>query len=181
MYAFEYLSSTKATRLYIHTSPHSHRRAATSLKQWATHSDSSSESDDFEITETDDWDDDDDDGGIKTLTAITSSGSKPPFEHSDCEENLLKSDDSQRLSELNIRTRITTAPSIMCEYDCVAHIFEDDDDLPQICEQIGSVVSVDQELDIAVGKLKPDRNMMPPLLRIHFHNSGCDTFSLMMA
>ncbi|KAI1277060.1 hypothetical protein F5Y07DRAFT_363982 [Xylaria sp. FL0933] len=192
--AFEYPSATTPTRLYFHTSPHSHSHCASATcgglfelenevyaltmahairpvhrvvagpNPWRLQGDSSSESDDFEITGMDDWDDDDEDGDTKTLTAITSPGSKTPSELSDSEESLPKRHDSQRSSEMSIRTRVTSAPSVIYEDDdCVAHSLDSDDDLPDACERIGSVVSIDQELDIALIKLKPNKHEAGPL------------------
>ncbi|TGJ81049.1 hypothetical protein E0Z10_g7722 [Xylaria hypoxylon] len=180
--AFEYPVLGKATRLYFHTSPNSHshnlasatcgglfrfqgedyaltmahairptRRADVSPKQWEPDSDSSSESDDFEITGMDDWEEDD--GDTKTLTAITSPGSRTPSELSDSEGSLLKRHDSQRSSEISIRTHVAVTPSIVYEDDYMMDAIEDDDELPDTCERFGSVVSVDSGLDIAVIKV----------------------------
>ncbi|KAI0429289.1 hypothetical protein F5Y09DRAFT_357009 [Xylaria sp. FL1042] len=199
--AFEYPSPTTATRIYFHTSPHSHshdcpsatcgglfefenevyaltmahairpvRRVVAKPNPCEIESDSSSESDDFEITGMDDWDDDDEDGDTKTLTAITSPGSKTPSELSELsgsEESLLRRHDSQRSSDMSIRTRVTSAPSIIYEDDdCISNSFDYDDDLPDdlpdACERIGSVVSIDHELDIALVKLKPDKYKIGP-------------------
>ncbi|KAI1422643.1 hypothetical protein F5Y12DRAFT_600730 [Xylaria sp. FL1777] len=135
------------------------RSLVTNLDEWETRSESS-QSDDCEITGMDDWDDEDDEGDTKTLTAITSPGSKTPSELSDSEGSLLKRHNSQRSSDTSIQTRVTSAPSVIYEDDCVADTLDIDDDLPQICERVGSVVSVDNELDIAVVKLKPDRYKM---------------------
>ncbi|KAI0818171.1 hypothetical protein GGR55DRAFT_685571 [Xylaria sp. FL0064] len=191
--AFEYPDATTPTRLYFHISPHSHshcasatcgglfqfkddiyaltmahairpvHRAVASPDPWEMLGDSSSESDDFEITGMDNWDDDDEDGDTKTLAAITSSGSKTPSELSDSEECLPKRHDSQRSSAMSIRTRVTSAPSVIYEDDdCVAHSLDDHDDLPDVCEPIGSVVSIDHELDIALIKLKSNKHKMSP-------------------
>ncbi|KAI1356731.1 hypothetical protein F5Y01DRAFT_265630 [Xylaria sp. FL0043] len=191
--AFEYPNATTPTRLYFHTSPHSHSHCASatcgglfefedeiyaltmahairpvhrvvgSPNPWGLQGDSSSESDDFEITGMGDWDDGEEDGDTKTLTAITSPGSKTPSELSDSEESLPRRHDSQRSSAMSIRTRVTSAPSVIYEDDdCVAHSLDSDDDLPNACELIGSVVSIDHELDIALIKLKPNKHEMGP-------------------
>ncbi|KAI0538232.1 hypothetical protein GGR58DRAFT_468782 [Xylaria digitata] len=181
--SFECPNYDKATRLYFHTSPRSHshnlasatcgglfnfqgehyaltmahalrptRHAVVGPKQSEPESDSSSESDDFEITGMGNWDEDDDED-TKTLTAITSPGSRTPSELSDSEESLLKRHDSQRSSSVSIQTRIATAPSIIYEDEYIIDTLEDDDELPEICEPLGSVVSIDQRVDIAVIKV----------------------------
>ncbi|KAF2968988.1 hypothetical protein GQX73_g4602 [Xylaria multiplex] len=180
--SFECPGYEQATRLYFHTSPRSHshnlasatcgglfnfqgehyaltmahalrpaRHAAVGPKRSEPESDSSNESDDFEITGMDDWDEDDED--TKTLTAITSPGSRTPSELSDSEESLLKRYDSHRSSSVSIQTRIATAPSIIYEDEDIMDILEDDDELPEACEPLGSVVSIDQRVDIAVIKV----------------------------
>lgn len=178
--AFETPNGTKPTRLYFNTprNPHSHNSASATcgglfryqdeiyaltmahaihpirraVMGPAPRSDSSSESDDFEITGMEDWDEDDEEGDTKTLTAITSPGSRTPSELSDSEDSLLKRNDSRLSSEISIQTRFATAPSIIYEENCTVDDYEDDEDIPEICERVGSVVSVDQVLEIAVIK-----------------------------
>ncbi|KAI0523807.1 hypothetical protein F5B22DRAFT_417922 [Xylaria bambusicola] len=135
--------------------------ANTSPQQWEAQTDSSSDSDDFEITGMDDWDDEEDGSDNRTLTAITSPGSKTPSELSDSEESLLsllKRHDSQRSSDMSTRTRITSAPSVILEDDaavdaCECNELECEDELPLDCVRIGTVVAVDLEMDIAVVKV----------------------------
>ncbi|KAI0404884.1 hypothetical protein F4802DRAFT_215421 [Xylaria palmicola] len=192
--AFEPPCPNMATRVYFHTplTTHSHnvtnatcgglfrfgdhvyaltmahairpiRRASMSLE---SHSDSSSESDDFEITGIEDWDEDEE-GDTRTLTAITSPGSKTPSELSDSEDSLLRRYDSQLSSEISVRTRAATGQSILYEEDCTVHGYDGEDededetedeteDAPEVCGRVGSIVSVDQELDIAVIKISSD-------------------------
>ncbi|KAI0970369.1 hypothetical protein F4678DRAFT_137458 [Xylaria arbuscula] len=154
---------------YVLTMAHAIRpmnRTFTGPNQRETQSDSLSQSDnDFEITGMDDWDEDDDYGDTVTLAAITSPGSKTPSELSDSEESLLKRHDSQRSSETSIRTHVTTATSVIYEDykdDCVADTVDGDEEGPQFCQRIGSVVSIDHELDIAIVKLEPDEFRMCP-------------------
>ncbi|KAI0417923.1 hypothetical protein F5X98DRAFT_130290 [Xylaria grammica] len=121
-----------------------------SQKKGDINSDSSSASDDdFEITGMDDWDENDD-GDTKTLTAFTSPGSRTPSELSDSEESLLKRHNSQRSSDVSIQTHLTTTPLIVEEDDYIEDALEDDEELPETCTRLGSVVSLDSELDIAV-------------------------------
>ncbi|KAI0869389.1 hypothetical protein GGS24DRAFT_478912 [Hypoxylon argillaceum] len=134
------------------------RRATISLEP---HSDSSSESDDFEITGMDDWDEGDEEDA-KALTAVTSSGSKPPSEFSDSEESLLGRHDSQLLSKRSIRTRIATEPSVSYEEPFITEHCEDKGDVLRMCEQVGSVVDVTQEFDLAW--IKPTPNVSTPNL-----------------
>ncbi|KAJ8120408.1 hypothetical protein O1611_g10374 [Lasiodiplodia mahajangana] len=183
--AFETPDGKKPTRLYFHTSPKSHSHGSASatcggLIQYrdeiyaltmahAIHptrhvpvtpelqSDSSSESDDFEITGMDDWDEDDEED-TKPLTATTSLGSKTSSELSDSEASLLRRPDSQLSSEITVSARVGTGPPVIFEQDYIMYENEDDgydehsEEVPEICERIGSVVGVDQELDIAVIK-----------------------------
>ncbi|KAI1131709.1 hypothetical protein F5Y10DRAFT_232913 [Nemania abortiva] len=177
--AFEAPNGIKPTRLYFHTSsnPHPHNSASATcggLLRYRNeiyaltmahaihptrripmtpeaHSDSSRESGDFEFTGMDDWDEDDDED-TKTLTAITSPGSKTPSEYSDSEESLLRRRDSQLSSETSVRTRVATGPPAIYEDDYIMDGNEDFDEVPEMCERIGSVVGVDQVLDIAVIK-----------------------------
>ncbi|KAJ8118715.1 hypothetical protein ONZ43_g3936 [Nemania bipapillata] len=181
--AFETPSAVRPTRLYFHTSPKSHSHSSASatcgglfryrdevyaltmahailpvhraIINPEPHSDSSSESDDFEITGMDDWDEDDGED-TKTLTSVTSPGSKTPSECSDSEESFLRRHDSQLPSEISVRTRIATGPSVIYEEDCIVDDYEDDDDMPDVCERVGSVVGVHKELDIALIKLTRD-------------------------
>ncbi|KAI0203965.1 hypothetical protein F4808DRAFT_394329 [Astrocystis sublimbata] len=108
--------------------------------------DSSSQSDDFEITGMDDWDDDDED---KTLSTVTSFGSKTSSEDSDSEESLLKPYHSNLSSDVYFKGRVDTSPPVA--YD------DESEDVDEIdaCGPIGSVVSIDESLDIAVVKLTP--------------------------
>ncbi|KAI0185985.1 hypothetical protein EV127DRAFT_484628 [Xylaria flabelliformis] len=189
--ALEYPSWREPTRLYFQTSPNSHSHdAATAtcggllqienelyaltmahaihpIRQTITspepRDDSSSQSDDFEITGMDDWDEDEED--TKTLTAITSPGSKTSSENSDSEESLLKHCDSHLSSETGIKSRGGIGSSMAHEEDCLAEHYEeseddeDVDDIFDMCEPIGSIVSVDEALDIAVIKMKPNKLM----------------------
>ncbi|KAI8954795.1 hypothetical protein F4801DRAFT_604254 [Xylaria longipes] len=126
------------------------------------HSDSSSQSNDFEITGIDDWDDDDEEN-IKTLTAMTSPGSKTSSENSDS-ESLLKPYDSH-LSEISIQIPVGPGPSMVYKEDCIVEIYKDEyedeseneNDIFDMCERIGSIVSVDQALDIAVIKMTSNK------------------------
>ncbi|KAI1756614.1 hypothetical protein F4782DRAFT_483307 [Xylaria castorea] len=194
--ALEYPSWRKPTRLYFQTSPNSHsHNAATAtcggllyienelyaltmahaihpirhaIMSPEPHDDSSSQSDDFEITGMDDWDEDEEED-TKTLTAITSPGSKTSSENSDSEESLLKPCDSHLSSETGIKSRVGTESSIVHEEDCIVENYEeseeeeeeddDDDYIFDMCEPIGSVVSVDEALDIAVIKMRPNEPM----------------------
>ncbi|KAI1311436.1 hypothetical protein F5Y03DRAFT_343095 [Xylaria venustula] len=171
-------------KFYVLTTAHAidpMSRAFTSLNQRETQSDSPSQSDDdFEITGMSDWDEDDDDEDTVTLTAITSPGSKTPSELSDSEESLLKRHDSHRSSETSIRTRVTTATSATYEeYEdgYVADTVDGDEELPQFCQRIGSVICIDRELDIAVVKIEADESKMdtalaysiPEMWRIYQH------------
>ncbi|GAP83385.2 putative PNG1 protein [Rosellinia necatrix] len=196
--AFGFPRGTEPTRLHFHTSPKLHlhsqdsasatcgglfrfengiytltmahailpaRHTTASPKPAA--SEESSSSDDFEITGMDDWDDDD--GDVKTLTAITSPGSRSASEFSDSEESLLRCYDSQMSSEIGTRTRRSTGPPIIYQEDSdldgdiYAQENEDEDegeddeeeDGIEGCEWVGSVVAVDQILDIAVIKITP--------------------------
>ncbi|KAI3319992.1 hypothetical protein HD806DRAFT_507357 [Xylariaceae sp. AK1471] len=189
--AFEWPNMTHPTRLYFHTSPNSHSHDSASAtcgglfkyedelysltmnhaihptipaiitpQQCESHDDSSSQSDDFEITGMDDWDEDDE-GDTRTLTALTSPGSKTPSEVSDSEESLLKRYDSQRSSEISLRARVDMTPPIIYEDGCPLDYYEDEEDevdVPSICKRVGAVVSVDQVLDIAVIKVASDRS-----------------------
>ncbi|KAI0450624.1 hypothetical protein F5B21DRAFT_508037 [Xylaria acuta] len=131
------------------------------------HSDLSSQSDDFEITGMDDWDEDDEED-TKTLTAITSPGSKTSSENSDSDESLLKPYDSHISSEISIKSRAGTGFSMVHKEDCTMDNYEgygeneneEDDDVFDMCEPIGSIVSVDEALDIAVVKMTPDKPTM---------------------
>ncbi|KAI1734458.1 hypothetical protein F4680DRAFT_343564 [Xylaria scruposa] len=124
---------------------------------------SSSQSDDFEITGMDDWDEDDEEDN-KTLTAITSPGSKTSSENSDSEESLLKPCDSHLSSETGIKSRVGTGSSMVHEEDLVENYEEseeeNDDNIFDMCEPVGSIVSVDEALDIALIKMKPNELMM---------------------
>jgi hypothetical protein len=203
--AFEWPDQTRPTRLYFHTPSNSHshnsasatcgglfnhegelyaltmahaihptRRTIMSPEQWKPQDDSLSESDDLEITGMDDWDEDDE-GDAKTLTAITSPGSRTPSDASDSEESQLKRYDSQRSSEISIRPQIATVPptayeadytyenDYLCEDYFVEYDYDDDgfeEDVPvsETCERIGSVVSVDEVLDIALIKIPLGRS-----------------------
>ncbi|KAJ2993079.1 hypothetical protein NUW58_g1955 [Xylaria curta] len=180
--AFEPLNYKEPTRLYFHMSQksHSHTSAAATCggliifeqRPYALtmahaidpirraivspepHSDPSSQSDDFEITGMDDWDEGDEED-TKTLTAITSPGSKTPSELSDSEESLLRPYDSHLSSEIDIRTQTATGPSVIYEEDYIDDRDDAEDEIfeLEVCERIGSVVSVDEVLDIAVIKV----------------------------
>ncbi|KAI8624666.1 hypothetical protein F5Y19DRAFT_480411 [Xylariaceae sp. FL1651] len=136
------------------------------LKQPKLYGDSSSESDDFEITGMDDWSDEDDgEGDAITLTAITSPGSKTPSEVSEFEEGQQGKYDSHRSSEISIRTRVPTAPPLIHEVYCEVDDYDGgEDDLPETCHQIGSIVSIDQTLDLALIKISSEKSVMdmPP-------------------
>ncbi|KAJ3579004.1 hypothetical protein NPX13_g1561 [Xylaria arbuscula] len=138
----------------------------TSSKQWETYPELSSESDDFEFTGMDDWDEDDEDADARTLTAITSPGSKTPSELSDSEESMLsvlKRYDSRHSSDTSIQTRITTVPSVIYEDNTIDDFSECEDEPDHECEPFGSVVAVDMEMDIAVIKVDPVRYREDPL------------------
>ncbi|RYC58305.1 hypothetical protein CHU98_g7909 [Xylaria longipes] len=188
--ALEYPSQKQPTWVHFHTSPHSHsHNAATAtcgglfqhgnevyaltmahtvhpirraIMSSEPHSDSSSQSNDFEITGIDDWDDDDEEN-IKTLTAMTSPGSKTSSENSDS-ESLLKPYDSH-LSEISIQIPVGPGPSMVYKEDCIVEIYKDEyedeseneNDIFDMCERIGSIVSVDQALDIAVIKMTSNK------------------------
>lgn len=130
--ALEYPELKQPTRVHFHTSPNSHsHNAATAtcgglfrvgselyaltmahvihpiphvMTSPESHNDSSSQSDDFEITGMDDWEEGDED--TKTLTTITSPGSKTSSEISDSEESLLKPYHSHISSEISVQTPI---------------------------------------------------------------------------
>ncbi|KAI0486318.1 hypothetical protein F4859DRAFT_528102 [Xylaria cf. heliscus] len=183
--ALEYPSWKEPTRIHFHTSSNSHshntaiatcgglfqlgsefyalamahaiypiRHAITSSEP---QNDSSSQSDSFEITGTADWDEDDEENA-KTLTTITSHGSKTSSENSGSEESPLKPYDSHLSSGISVRTH---RASIVHEEDCTMESYEDEDEeeteIFDMCERIGSVVSVDEALDIAVIQLAPNR------------------------
>jgi hypothetical protein len=191
--AFDWPNTAHPTRLYFHTSPNFHchdfssatcggvfrhsnelyaltmahaihptRHAAITPEKCESPSDASSQSDDFEITGVDDWDEDDD-GDTRTLTALTSPGSKSSSEVSDSEGSLFRRQDSHRSSDISIRTRLDMSQSIVYEDNCIMRDCEDDveeEDVPQFCNRVGSVVSVDQVLDIAVIKVTAERSMV---------------------
>ncbi|KAI1188884.1 hypothetical protein F5B17DRAFT_429106 [Nemania serpens] len=190
--AFEAPDDKEPTRLYFNTprNPHSHistsatcgglfwhqgddyaltmahaihpiRRAVVSPEPYG---DSSSQSDDFEITGMEDWDEDDEGGDTITLTAITSPGSQTPSELSDSEDSLLKRNDSRLSSDLSFQTRFAAGPSVIYEENCVMEDYEDDEDIPEICERVGSVIAVDKVLDIAVIKIRQNISGSRPLL-----------------
>lgn len=181
--AFETPNGTKPTRLYFNTprNPHSHnsasatcgglfryqdgiyaltmahaihpiRRAVTSPE---TRSDSPSQSDDFEITGMEAWDEDDEERDNETLTAITSPRSQTPSELSDSKDSLVKRNNSRLSSEISVQTPFAAGASVIYEENCTMDDYEDDEDEPGICEPVGSVVGVDQVLDIAVIKTTP--------------------------
>lgn len=157
--------------VYALTMAHAIRPTRHPIESPSPRSEPSSQSDDCEITGMEDWDDDDDDADTKTLTAITSPGRKTSSEFSDSEESLLKCYDSQLLSEVGMRTRLNTGPPVIDEehdlkaygydydYECnfdydynFEYEYEDEDDTHEFCERIGSVVGVDEALDVAVIK-----------------------------
>ncbi|KAI1156174.1 hypothetical protein F4825DRAFT_476716 [Nemania diffusa] len=207
--AFETLDAMKPTRLYFHmpSKLHSHCSASATcggllryqdgvyaltmahaihpircaIISPEPHSDSSSESDDFEITGLDDWGENDEED-VKTLTVVTSPGSKTSSEFSDSEDSLLRHHNSRLSSEISIRTRIATGPSVIYEEDFILDDYEDDDDVPAMCEQVGSVVSVDQEFDIALIKttLELSKTKLPLIHSIKdlFLGDGLTTASI---